>query len=218
MDFLRSVTTHTVTISGRSYHVCSPSVAVVLTLLHEVPSAAQGDDDAWAHVQEIARQWLPRGLSGHLFGPEGWRRLLFWRRPEPRPVALRALMDLIALFGGETESDETDGQDPTTIEWDLVIADYCATYGTDPQVALETPFYYFVRMAGRCDAMHARSMLRYLQAKGLPYIEDERERDEAFEKLRDRSGYQEESPTTPEDQERNLDGLKAAMQTSPHYR
>lgn len=187
MDLLRSIQTHEARIDGRSIPIPPPSVRTALTLLHAAEDAADGDPGSLSLFTEAASTWLPRAAYRRLF-PTGFWRLIHWKMPPAIGVSMTMQLLMLGKAEHTLPDNQQEEKQAAEVEWDKLMADYCATYSVDPMRALDTPWHFFMQMLTAADSVHAKAMLRYLTAKGLPYIDNKAEREKAMQDLQKRAG------------------------------
>ena len=227
MDLLRAISCRQLAYGGRLYSVRAPSVREALAVLYAArvvsteDATAEAVRTAWKVVSEHVAGWLDEDLLAAL---------------EERPVveAIRVLLRLI-YDEGEDEAPRAraaleagrrgaPGDSDQLLEHpERLLADYMHAYAMPLAVALEEPWEALVLLAKEVDRLHAAASVRYLHARGLPYIKDSMERERAFDALRDRAGLSspERAPIkakTPEEmkaeQLRRLDQVFAEMATA----
>lgn len=211
MDLLRSITPHEVVLDGRSFQVPPASVRTALTLLATAEEAARGDALNRSLFKGATTAWLPLRLSRRLF-PDGWWKLVY---RTPAPLAVTFVMQILLLGRADAKhlSTPSEEKQAVEIEWPVLLADYCATYGTDPLLTLDTPWHLFMQMLLAADSVHAKGMLRYLTAKGLPYIENKAEREKAIRDLQQRAGMAPPEPTEEDKLARQKANLEMIQRT-----
>ncbi len=210
MDLLRAIQTHEARIDGKSFPAPPASVRTALTLLATAEAAAGGDRDSLSTFREAARSWLPRPVFQRLF-PAGLWKLRCWAAPPG--LGVQMTMQLLMLGHADRAAEAPHEEKPAAeVEWSQMLAEYCNAYGVNPVKALETPWHLFLQMLLAADSVHAKAMLRWLTAKGLPYIENEREREKALLDLQKRAGAAPPEPT----EEARLAAQKANLERLEH--
>lgn len=124
-------------------------------------------------VWEVVSAWYPRKLV---------RRL----KREDEEAAIAFITASVILDTPDVaKRDDDDASDATPVYESVTtfedhLAEYRATYNCDP---LDEPYPYFVLMSARIGFVQAREQYRYIEAKSLPHIRDDRERREQFDRL-----------------------------------
>ena len=178
---VRSFLDRDVVWNGEPYLVRSPNVREALRIIASAPGAAKKEDVQKDIFFQTTGEWLPSGLQKTLKEEYG------------RVVAFVFLLvnqgvpefqDNVSI-----ESEATPkGEEANGVNWENVMAEYMFTFGCSASEVLKEPWNLFLLMGQKSDMVHARSMLRTMQLRSLPYIKDDKERSKEYDKIIGRAG------------------------------
>lgn len=165
----RALLPRVVRLGERTWRVPPPSTGQAIALLEAL---AEGDE---ALLHELLEDILPADLMASLL---------------QRPGAVARLLRPLLFQGVEMPESGEGGR----IDWDLLVAQYCETWGCEPWYVLrEVPFPVFLTMLRQLPAVRARRILDAIQAAGAPHLKPE-----AFRRLVQRLERQAAGPDREE--------------------
>lgn len=183
---VRALLDRDVEVEGARHLIRSPIVREALTLLASYQGVLAGQQVQREVFFETLRGWLPDPLY-KLFtsGDCSENRVVayvFQIVNEGVPQFKQRIIQRDKKEIGDRVGDDA-------VHWDAVVAEYMAMYGCSLNETMKEPWNGFLLMSGRVDMVTARQSLRQLMLAGIPYIKNDKERDEALEDLRERAGF-----------------------------
>src|SRR5690625_1586451 len=172
----------------RSYRVRPATVREAIGVIEAASAIERARDDAeerraaFETIRRIALGWLPLRMASDLFA----------RGVDPQKP-LQAITALLSTASdGEAETRRRKAavsRQARRVGWHEIIADYMHAYAQSYDMVMSMPFPAFLALAEKMERVHAANMLRMLQVRGLPHIENDRDRRQRINDLMSAAGY-----------------------------